>query len=72
MSVLDELKFNYNYNLKRYYNADNFLEKHPKQVDKWIKEALEIKENLDVLLNEILKEQEVSKNEILNGFQLGE
>lgn len=68
MSVLEELKWNYNYNLGRYYNGISYLEKHPKQVDKWIPEILEIKTNIDILLKEIMKQQNVSKEEILTGF----
>lgn len=69
MSVLEELKWNYNYNLGRYYNGISYLEKHPKQFDKWIIKILEIRNNIDILLEEIMKQQEVSREEILTGFK---
>lgn len=69
MSVLEELKWNYNYNLGRYYNGISYLEKHSKQFDKWINNLLEIRSNIDTLLEEIMKYQEVSKQEILTGFK---
>lgn len=69
MSVLEALKGNYNYNLARYYNGISYLEKHPSQIDKWIKELLEIRENIEILLEEIMKQQNVSKEEILTGFK---
>lgn len=69
MSVLEELKWNYNYNLGRYYNGISYLEKHPKQFEKWITEILDIRKNIDELLAEIMKQQEVSREEILIGFK---
>lgn len=69
MSVLEELKWNYNYNLERYYNGISYLEKQPNQIDKWITEILEIRENIDTLLEEIMKYQEIDKQEILTGFK---
>ena len=69
MPILEELKWNYNYNLGRYYNGISYLEKYPKQFEKWIKKLLEIRTNIDTLLEEIMKYQEVSKQEILTGFK---
>ncbi len=69
MPILEELKWNYNYNLGRYYKGVEYLEKNPKQFDKWITELIEIKENIDTLLVEIMKYQEVSEDEALTGFK---
>lgn len=73
MSVLNkkamyDLKWNYNYNLRRYYNGCNYLEKHPEEFDKYIDELNGIKENLEILINEIMKQENVNEKEILGGF----
>lgn len=69
MSVLSELKWNYNYNLNRYYKGCKYCETHKEETDKWLPKILEIKNNLDLFLTEIQKYQKVSKEEILNGFR---
>ena len=75
MSVLDKkamynLKWNYNSILRRYYNGCNYLEEHPEEFDKYIEELNGIKENLEILINEIMGQQKVNENEILGGFAL--
>lgn len=69
MSVLSELKWNYNYNLNRYYKGCTYCEEHKEEIEKWLPKILEIAENIDLFLAEIQKYQEVSKEEILNGFR---
>lgn len=75
MPILDkkamyDLKWNYNYNLNRYYNGCNYLENNPEKFDKYIEELTSIKENLEILVSEIMKQQEVTEDEILGGFAL--
>ena len=70
MSVLNELKTNYNHNLLRYYNGCNYCREHKKQADKWLPELLEILENINILLEEIMKYEQVSEKEKLEGFEL--
>lgn len=74
MSVLSkkeihELKWNYNYNLNRYYNGCNYIEQNKQYTDKYLPELLSIKENLEVILTEIMENEDVSEEEILNGFK---
>lgn len=75
MSVLNkkaiyDLKWNYNHSLNRYYNGCNYLQEHPDEFDKYIEELTSIKENLEILISEIMEQQEVTENEILGGFAL--
>lgn len=75
MSILTEkamydLKWNYNNNLRRYYNGCNYLEEHPNEFEQYIDELMRIKENLEILLSEIEEEQKVTGQEILGGFEL--
>lgn len=65
-----ELKWNYNYNLNRYYNGCNYIAEHTNEADKYLPELMSIKENIDILLDEIMKHGQVSENEILNGFDI--
>lgn len=67
---LHELKWNYNHNLNRYYNGCNYIEQNKQDTDKYLAELLSIKENLEILLTEIMKNEKVSEEEILNGFKL--
>lgn len=68
--VLEELKWDYNHFLTRYKNGCQYLEKHPKQINKWLGELTQILENINVFLIEIKKHQEVSDKEILEGFDI--
>lgn len=71
MSVLNDLKWNYNYNLGRYYKGCEYCSKHKKETNKWIKELLEILDNMETLLTEISKTEDVSQQQILGGFLIG-
>lgn len=71
MSVLNDLKWNYNYNLGRYYKGCEYCSKHIKETDKWRKELLEILGNMETLLTEISKTEDVSQQQILGGFSIG-
>lgn len=68
---LYELKWNYNHNLNRYYNGCNYIEQNKQDTDKYLAELLSIKENLEIILTEIMENEKVSEEEILNGFELG-
>lgn len=67
---LHELKWNYNHNLNRYYNGCNYIEQNKQDTDKYLAELLSIKEDLEIILTEIMKNEKVSEEEILNGFKL--
>lgn len=70
MVDLKQTKWEYNNTLNRYYNGCNYLVDNPEQFDKYIDNVMEFKEKLDELLDKIMKEQEVTENEILGGFSL--
>lgn len=77
MSILDnnalnDLKWNYNYNLNRFYKGCSYCEKHKKEADKWLPQLLDILDNINSLLDEIMQNQEVTEEEILNGFKITE
>jgi len=70
LADLKQTKWEYNNTLNRYYNGCNYLIDNPEQFDKYIDNVMEFKEKLDELLDKIMKEQEVTENEILGGFSL--
>ena len=70
MVDLKQTEWEYNNTLNRYYNGCNYLIDNPEQFDKYIDNVMEFKEKLDELLDKIMKEQEVTENEILGGFSL--
>ena len=70
MNDLDKLKQEYNHNLTRYYNGCKYCEEHNNEIDKWLPELLKIQDKISELLEEIMKQQEVSRKEILKGFEL--
>ena len=72
MSILEELKWNYNRNLARYYNGCNYLIMHNEETEKWLPNLLDILSDMNVLLKEIQKTTLVSNVEILNGFKESE
>lgn len=66
--AMQDLKWNYNYNLDRYYNGCEYCKKHKKEIDKWLPTILDILNNINNLLEEIMKYEEVTKEQILKGF----
>ena len=70
MNDLNELKQEYNHNLIRLYNGDKYCQVHRDEVDRWLPEIQRITYILGRLLEEIMKQQEVSDKEILEGFEL--
>ena len=67
---MDELKEQYNVTLKRYYNGCNYLTEHPNEWDKYIDKVLELLNKLNKTLEKIMQKQEVTENEILEGFAI--
>lgn len=61
---MEKYKEEYNYWLQRYYNGIAFLEKNPEKYEKYIKNLLNIREELDKIINE----NNMTSEEILNGF----
>ena len=70
MNDLDKLKQEYNHNLTRYYNGCKYCKEYKDEVDKWLPELLKIQDKINELLEKIMKQQEVSRKEILEGFEL--
>lgn len=60
----------YNHNLERYYKGCNYLMEHSNETEKWLTLLQSILEDMNIYLSEIEKEQEISDDEILNGFKL--
>ena len=77
MSVLNDkaiydLKWNYNYNLNRFYKGCEYCNKNPQEMDKWLPEISSILDNINFLLTEIMQNIEVTDEEIEHGFDLKE
>lgn len=68
--VIQEQKMNYNYILNRYYNGCNYIEVHPDEFDKYINKVMAFKRELEEIITEIEKEQVVTENEALGGFEI--
>lgn len=68
--IIEDLKWNYNYYLMRYEKGCKYLEKNPSETEKWLSNLLEILDNLNTILEELIKNTEVSDLEILKGFKL--
>lgn len=67
--AINDLKWNYNYNLARYKKGCDYCEKHPNELEKWLTELLNILKKMQILLTEIMKYEKVSKIDILEGFK---
>lgn len=70
MNELNCFKELYNHNLQRYYNGCNYLMTHDDKTNKWLNLLNSILEDMNIYLKEIEKEQEVTDDEILNGFKI--
>lgn len=68
--AIEELKWNYNYNLGRYYKGCEYCSTHKNEIDKWLPELMDILDNINILLEEIMKEKNVTEQEIVGGFNL--
>lgn len=67
---LYQLKWEYNNTLNRYYNGCNYITENPTQFDKYIGNVMDLKKKIDNLLDEIMKKQNVTTEEILGGFEI--
>lgn len=64
---MPNLKQEYNKTLERYYNGCNYIEEHPREIDKY----LPVVENLLNKLNLILEKiPNATDEEVLNGFKI--
>lgn len=70
MSEINCFKELYNHNLTRYYNGCNYLMTHSEEADKWLNLLNSILEDMNIYLEEIGKVEEITNDEILNGFKL--
>lgn len=70
MVDLEQVKWEYNNVLNRYYNGCNYLIDNPNEFDKYINIIMELKSKLDELINIIIKRQSITEDEILGGFTL--
>ena len=70
MVNLKQLKMDYNYNLNRLYNGCNDLDENPDECNKYLDILMEIKHKVDELIEEIMKYQKVSSEEVLGGFKI--
>lgn len=61
---MEKYKEEYNYWLKRYYNGIKFLNENSESYEKYIENLLKIREELD----KIISENNMTSDEILNGF----
>lgn len=68
--MLEELKRMYNHNLERYCNGCSYCEKHRNEIDKWLAELIYILNNMNNLLDEIMKYQKLNEKEVLEGFDV--
>lgn len=70
MAKLEELKMDYNFNLNRLYNGCNYLDEHPEDCDKYLKELFKVYNKVDVIIRQIEKYQKVTSDEVLGGFEI--
>lgn len=64
----EELKLLYNQQLRRYYNGCRYIQEHYKETEKWLPEIMNIVETLNLLLEEIQIDEQVTNEQILEGF----
>lgn len=63
---MEEYKIKYNKLLTRYYNGCNYIKNHIKEADTYMDELIKI---LDEIYEIVDEHPEMTKSEILNGFQ---
>lgn len=63
-------KWNYNNNLNRFYNGCNYIIENPEKFDVYIDNVMNLKHNCEIFLLRIESKEIVTRNEILNGFDL--
>lgn len=60
----------YNHLLKRYQNGINYITEHPDKADDYVEDINKMQEIASFFLKEIMRKEEVSKDEILGGFKI--
>lgn len=63
-------KWNYNNNLNRFYNGCNYITENPEKCGEYLEIVLKLKNNCESYLAKIEEKEMVTKDEILNGFDL--
>lgn len=63
-------KWNYNNNLNRFYNGCNYIIENPEKFDEYIDNIMNLKHNCEIFLLRIESKETITRNEILNGFDL--
>ena len=59
----------YNHLLARHYNGINYITEHPEKADDYVEDINKIQEVASFFLKEIMRKEEVSKDEIIGGFK---
>lgn len=67
---LEDMKFEYNYNLNRLNKGCKYCEEHKNEVDRWLPELFKIYNNMNNILEEISKKTKINSEEISKGFLL--
>ena len=70
MVNLNELKMEYNYNLNRLYKGCNYLEEHPDEEGRYYCELKKIYDKASKIFDEIIKYEEVTPEEAVEGFKI--
>lgn len=60
----------YNHLLKRYQDGINYITDHPEKADDYTENINEIQSVAEFFLKEIMRKQNVSKEEVLGGFKI--
>lgn len=60
----------YNHLLQRYQDGINYITDHPEKADDYVKDINEIQSVAEFFLKEIMRKQNVSKEEVLGGFKI--
>ena len=60
----------YNHLLKRYQDGINYITNNPDKADDYVEDINKMQEIASFFLKEIMRKEEVSKDEILGGFKI--
>lgn len=60
----------YNHLLKRYQDGINYITNNPDKADDYVEDINKMQEVASFFLKEIMRKEEVSKDEILGGFKI--
>lgn len=68
--IIEDMKFNYNYLLMRYQKGCCYISENMNEFEEWITTLNDILDNMNIILDELLKYINISDDEILKGFKL--